>query len=316
MLNRIQSSLHSAGVQAARIESIWWLMLWVTLVVTVLVYAALAMALWRSSQRAGRESSISEPAALRRIGAAVGVSAVILFGLLYASVATSRALAAQAAETALVVEVTAYQWWWNVEYQHPDPSQRVRTANELHLPAGRTVAIKLLGADVIHSFWVPALHGKMDAIPGHSSVLTIRADEPGVYRGQCAEYCGMQHARMAIDVIVEAPDAFERWLAGQRQPAARPQSEASTRGLKLVEQGTCAMCHNIRGTDASGRTGPELTHVATRPSLAAGTLPNTRDTLRLWLANTHGVKPGTRMPQIGLGPDDLEALVSYLGDLR
>src|SRR5688572_20428595 len=225
MLNTIQSMLSPAGIQAERIEGLWWVMFWVTTVVTVLVWIALGIALMHRGRRTSHSATASsDRPLLKAIVLAAGASAVILFGLLIASVVTGRAVASQRDETALVVEVIAQQWWWNVEYQHPEPEQRVRTANELHLPIGRTVAIKLLATDVIHSFWVPALHGKLDAIPGHSTVLWLRPDRAGVYRGQCAEYCGLQHAHMAFTVVVEESDAFERWIQGQRVTAVAPAS--------------------------------------------------------------------------------------------
>jgi cytochrome c oxidase subunit 2 len=169
---------------------------------------------------------------------------------------------------------------------------------------------------VIHSFWVPNLHGKMDLIPGRQTVLWLQADKPGVYRGQCAEYCGLQHANMAFSVIAETSDDFERWLMAQRQPAPPPASPEQQRGLEVLQSGTCAMCHTVRGTIAGGRTAPDLTHVATRSTLAAGTLPNVRDNLARWIADPQHVKPGSRMPSTGISPEDLQALLAYLETLK
>jgi cytochrome c oxidase subunit 2 len=315
MLNEIQSMLRPAGVQATRIESLWWIMFWVTLAVTVIVLAALAFALVRGSRGEAKEPP-PEGRLLTGIGVATGATVIILFGLLVVSIVTGRAMASQRDETALVIEVTAYQWWWNVEYQHPEPEQRVRTANELHLPLGRTVAIKLLASDVIHSFWVPALHGKLDAIPGHSAVLWLRPDRAGVYRGQCAEYCGLQHAHMAFTVVVEESDAFERWIQGQRVTAVAPASPQARRGQDLILSGPCVLCHTVRGTAAGGRLAPDLTHIATRSTLAAGTLPNTREHLVSWLRNPQAIKPGARMPLIGLSDDDWQAVAAYLEGLK
>jgi cytochrome c oxidase subunit 2 len=315
MLNAIQSMLRPAGIQAQRIEWLWWVMFWVTLAVTVIVLLYLAVALRRGT-RAEPPAATADRRLHTAITIATVLSAVILFGLLIAGVTTGRAVASQRDETALVIEVTGYQWWWSVEYQHPEPEQRVRTANELHLPAGRTVAIKLLATDVIHSFWVPALHGKMDLIPGHANYLWLRADTPGVYRGQCAEYCGVQHAHMAFTVVVEDSDTFERWIQAQRVTANEPQTAEARRGLQIVQSGPCALCHTVRGTAAGARTGPDLTHVATRSTLAAGTLPNTHDNLMAWIADPQRIKPGNRMPTIGLPPDDLRAVVAYLEGLK
>jgi cytochrome c oxidase subunit 2 len=313
MPDMLHSALASSGVQAARIEALWWLFFWVTTVVALIVFAVLAAALRRASRDTAPSS---ERSLMRAITGSLAVTVVVLLGLLVASIATSRALATQRDDTGLIIEVTGSQWWWNVEYQHPEPEQRVRTANELHLPVGRTVAIKLLSNDVIHSFWVPSLHGKMDAIPGHDRMLWLRADRPGIYRGQCAEYCGLQHAHMAFVVIAEAPDDFERWIQAQRTTAPPPATDAARRGLQLVEQGTCAMCHAIRGTAAGAHVAPDLTHVASRATLAAGTLPQTREHLVTWISNAQGVKPGSHMPLLGLAPEDVDAIVTYLEGLR
>ena len=320
MLNQVQSMLHSIGPQSARIERLWWLMFWVSVAVQVLVIAFAAFAAWRARGPSSDDLPEGAPRNDRRlltgVGLATAASIATLFVLLVASVVTGRAMSAQRDETALVVEVTGYQWWWSVEYQHPEPEQRVRTANELHIPVGRTVAIKLLSTDVIHSFWVPPLHGKADLIPGHSTVLWLRADEPGVYRGQCAEYCGLQHAHMAFSVIAEDSDSFERWIQAQRVTAPEPSTEQSRRGRQIIQSGPCAMCHTVRGTAAGSRAGPDLTHVATRSTLAAGTLPNTRDNMLRWISDPQGVKPGNRMPPIRLSTDDLQAVVAFLQELK
>jgi cytochrome c oxidase subunit 2 len=294
-------------------------MFWVSVAVWVIVVVFVALAARRAHRAGGTDDPLqpgSDRSLLQSVGIATAATIVILFGLLIASVVTGRAMSAQRDETALLIRVTGYQWWWDVEYQHPDPSQRVRTANELHIPAGRTVAIKLLGADVIHSFWVPTLHGKMDAIPGHESYLWIRSDKPGIYRGQCAEFCGVQHAHMAFTVQVEPSDDFERWIQLQRVTAPAPSSSDTKRGFDVFQQRACAMCHQILGTQAGGRVAPDLTHVASRPTLGAGTLPMTHDNLMAWIDDPQRFKPGTRMPKVDLSPDDLRAVVAYLETLK
>jgi cytochrome c oxidase subunit 2 len=163
---------------------------------------------------------------------------------------------------------------------------------------------------------VPNLHGKIDLVPGRVNTIWLKADRAGIYRGQCAEYCGLQHAHMAFTVVVEPAAQFEGWLAAQRAPARTPPDGAAARGKVLVESGSCALCHTVRGTTAGAVTGPDLTHVASRPTLAAGTLPNTPEHMALWIADPQGVKPGNRMPATGLSPDDLRAVVAYLGTLR
>lgn len=313
-MRAFQSVLHAAGIQAARVEWLWWAMFWITLVVTMIVLAVLAAAVTRGSHN--DRPRPTDRALLRAVGIATAITVVILFVLLIASTVTSRAVASERVEDAMQVEITAYQWWWAVEYQHPEPEQRVRTANELHIPVGRTVAVKLLANDVIHSFWVPSLSGKLDAIPGHEAVLWLRADQPGVYRGQCAEYCGFQHAHMAFVVIAEPSDQFERWIQAQRTTASRPSSDIAQHGLQLVQQSACVMCHTIRGTAAGGRTAPDLTHVASRSTLAAGTLPFTTQHLTEWITDPQAIKPGTRMPNLSFDPQDRAAIVAYLVQLK
>lgn len=309
-----QSVLHSAGIQADRIESLWWAIFGVTTIVTVVVLAVLGLALRRGLRPAATVSD--ERRLLRAVGAGSVATIIILIGLLVRSVITSRAIASQRSGDALMIEVTAYQWWWSVEYQHPEPAQRVRTANELHLPVGRNVAIKLLANDVIHSFWVPSLHGKLDAIPGHESTLWLRADRPGIYRGQCAEYCGHQHAHMALVVVAEPPDDFERWIQAQRQTAHQPSTAQEQRGLQLVQQSACVMCHTIRGTAAGARIAPDLTHLATRATIAAGVLPRTADHVSEWIRDPQAIKPGNRMPALAFSDSDRAAIVAYLEQLR
>jgi cytochrome c oxidase subunit 2 len=310
-----QSVLDAAGIQAERIEALWWVMFWVTSAVTLIVFAALAWAVTRA-RRQEPHSSAADPTLHRFIAGGAIATVVILLGLLVVTTLTSRAIAGQYDGQALQIEVTAYQWWWNVEYQHPEPGQRVRTANEIHIPVGRTVGVKLLATDVIHSFWVPSLHGKMDAVPGHESTLWLRADRPGLYRGQCAEYCGAQHAHMAFVVIAEPPDVFERWIQAQRTTAAQPQNELEQRGLYLVQRSACVMCHTIRGTAAGGRMGPDLTHIASRGTILAATAERTPDNLHRLIRNPQQFKPGTRMPPLQFSDADRAAIVAYLERLR
>ena len=309
----IQSALHPAGPQAASISHLWWLMFWTCSVVYVVVIGALLVAIRRRRDEGG---STDERSLTRSVAAATGVTVVILFGLLFASVVTGRAVASLGSAEGLVIDVTGNQWWWDVTYENPTPSLQVKTANELHIPVGRQVRIQLKSNDVIHSFWVPNLHGKMDLIPGRQTAIWLQADTPGVYRGQCAEYCGLQHANMALTVIAEASDDFERWLVAQRQPAPPPASPEQQRGLEVVERGPCAMCHTVVGTSAGGRTAPDLTHIATRSTIAAGTAPNTRGYLAGWITDPQHMKPGAKMPSTGLSADELQAVLAYLETLK
>jgi cytochrome c oxidase subunit II len=314
MPSSIQSALDSAGVQAARIEQLWWLMFWVCTAVFVLVMLALAVAVVRGG--GARSTATPDSTLTRNVTISTVLSTIALIGLLFASVLTGRALGSLSMPDPLTVQITGYQWWWSIDYQNPDPSLNVTTANELHLPVGRPVAITLKAADVIHSFWVPSLHGKTDLVPGRDNVMWLRADKPGIFRGQCAEYCGVQHAHMALTVIAEAPNDFEGWLSTQRQLARDPVSAEQARGRQIVEQGPCALCHTVRGTTAAARTAPDLTHFATRSTIGAGTVPNTRGYLAGWIADPQHIKPGNRMPPTGLASDDLQAVIAYLETLR
>ena len=314
MPSSIQSALHASGIQATRIEHLWWLTFWVCTVVFFLMMTALAIAITRG--RSGASVRTSSSTITRNVSAATAFAIVSLLGLLFADVMTGRALASLASPGALGIQITGYQWWWSIEYLDSDPSQRVTTANELHLPVGRPIYITLKAADVIHSFWVPPLHGKTDLIPGRDNVTWLQVDRPGIFRGQCAEYCGVQHAHMALTVVAEPPDQFDAWLKSQREPATGPGTPEAIRGLELVERGPCAMCHTIRGTHAGARSGPDLTHFATRSTIAAGTAANTPGYLAGWIADPQHLKPGSRMPPTGLSSSDLQSVLAYLETLR
>lgn len=213
--------------------------------------------------------------------------------------------------------MTAQDWWWAVRYPDDANGRGFVTANEIHIPVGQPVAIELKSADVIHAFWVPQLAGKTQTIPGQTNRQWLQADRPGIYRGQCSQYCGAQHAHMAFEVVAEPPAAFHAWLAAQRQPAPAPAAGAGAeRRGQRVFAARCAGCHAVRGTDAAGDAGPDLTHVGTRRLLAAGTLDNTPDNLRRWIAHAQQVKPQSLMPSIALAPRDADDLAAYLATLH
>jgi cytochrome c oxidase subunit 2 len=249
------------------------------------------------------------------VGGAAVATVVILLGLLVASAATGRALAVSSTSP-LEVKVVGHQWWWEVRYPGTMPSLDVTTANELHLPVGRPVQVELTAHDVIHSFWIPSLHGKEDLIPGRINTLSLQADRPGRYEGLCAEFCGLQHAHMAFSVVAEEEGAFQAWLQAQRQPSALPADAVQARGQQVFVETPCAMCHSVMGTPAGGRNGPDLTHVASRPYLAAGALENTPDHMAAWIRDPHHFKPGAKMPPTALQAADLQALFAYLGSLK
>jgi cytochrome c oxidase subunit II len=318
----IQSALDPAGPGAARIGDIWWLMLWVCAAVFVLVMAILLWAIARRQRPSVEPVSAivrPEPQRERRMAQVVGVSiavtAVILLLFVTASFWIGRELVARPNAPAVRIDVTAQRWWWDVRYNDPVPSRGFTTANEIHIPVGRPVELTLRSVDVIHSFWVPNLHGKRDLIPGQVNTLYLQADRPGVFRGQCAEFCGLQHAHMALYVIAEQGDEFADWQERQRAPAPEPSTDAQKRGREVFMSSSCVLCHTVNGTPAGGVTGPNLTHVASRLSLAAGTLPNTRGHLAGWIVDPQLIKPGSNMPPNLFRGDDLQALLSYLETL-
>jgi cytochrome c oxidase subunit 2 len=322
MIEALHDVQTPAGVQAQALYHLWLILLTVCTMVFVAVMAALALALRRAA-RGTRDTpprvdllDRREPRLTRAVAFGVAASAVLLLGLLAASVHTSRALAGLPLTDALHVELTAHQWWWEARYDDAQPSRMFVTANELHVPVGRPVIVTLRASDVIHSFWVPSLVGKKDLVPGRETTVSFRADHAGTYRGQCAEFCGYQHAKMALFVIADAPDAWERWAEDQRAPAAAPRTAQEARGRSLFESGTCAMCHAIEGTLAGGRHAPDLTHLASRATIAAGTLPNDVAAREAWILDPQAIKPGANMPATRLPSEDMTAIAAFLGSLR
>jgi cytochrome c oxidase subunit 2 len=306
-----QSVLEAAGPQAARLLPLWRFML----VVSVLVFALVIGALLWATFRRRRAEPPSERGMTRTIVGATALTVIVLFVFLVLDFTVGRALA-RPPRPGPVVSVTGHQWWWEIEYDDSLPQRRVRTANELHVPVGQPVIIRLLAADVIHSFWVPSLAGKVDQIPGRQNRLWLQADTPGVYRGACAEFCGHQHAKMALVVIAEPPENFARWYEAQLAPAAAPADPSAARGQRVFVEGRCAACHAVEGTPAGSNVGPVLTHLASRLTLGAGALLNTRGNLAGWVVDPQQIKPGARMPPSPLPPADLQALLDYLGTLR
>jgi cytochrome c oxidase subunit II len=247
--------------------------------------------------------------------ASAATIAVLLLCTL-ATYATGREVTAPPGAKPLQIRVTGHQWWWSIEYRDSIPIDWVNTANEIHLPVGRPAVFELSTQDVNHSFWLPGLGPKRDLIAGQETSIWYRADSAGIYRGQCAEFCGYQHAKMALTLVAEPPDSFAAWLTRQRQAASPPTDSMARRGLEVFLGSTCVTCHTITGTPAGGRVGPDLTHLASRRTIAAGTLPNTRGNLAGWILDPQRVKPGAKMPPTRLEPADLQALLTYLETLR
>ncbi|HEX7020125.1 MAG TPA: c-type cytochrome, partial [Gemmatimonadaceae bacterium] len=222
-----------------------------------------------------------------------------------------------AARPRLTIHLDGHQWWWNASYEFAQQSAQFHTANEIHIPVGKTVRFLVTSKDVIHSFWVPQLQGKMDLIPGDTNDVRILARKPGTYRGQCAEFCGQQHARMGIVIVADDSATFERWVSRQLADGSPPRDSLALEGQHLFVSGPCAMCHTVRGTPALADVAPDLTHLASRGTIAAGTLPNTPGNLEAWIANAQALKPGVKMPAITqYDGRQLRAIAAYLGELK
>jgi cytochrome c oxidase subunit 2 len=312
MSSRWQSVLDPAGRAAASLHDLFWVFAVVCGTVWLLVVLTAGYAVLR---RRGAAAPLNERKAGIIVGAAVAVTVVIITGFTLVSYAATRGISPNEPD-ALVIKVRAYQWWWQITYSDTQPSRSFITANEIHIPVGRPVRIELSADDVIHSFWIPNLGGKQDLIPGRENTLTLRADRAGIYRGQCAEFCGLQHAHMALMVVAEPQAEFDAWRAAQRAPAPQPQTDEERRGLAVVASRACSACHTVRGTEAAGALGPDLTHVASRRTIAAGMLPTTRGTLAAWIADPQTIKPGNNMPLVPLSADELQAVSAYLATLR
>jgi len=317
-----QSSLNPAATQAGHISGLWWLFCGVLSLIYLIILGLLAFATFRGQTEATPPPPIltPDPKSEKRkrtiISTAVGVVIVILFVFLIGDFATGRTVHDLTDPSPLKIKVIGHQWWWEIKYQDPTPSQMLLTANEIHVPVGKAVEFELQSPDVIHSFWAPNFNGKKDLVPGHPTALWFRPEREGEFFGQCAEFCGAQHAHMRFVVVSESPQKFEAWLDSQRQSGATPSSESEMNGRQVFLSSSCVMCHTIAGTPARGTVGPDLTHIASRKRLAAGTLPNVPGHLAGWVLDPQKVKPGVRMPQNTLSPQDLKSLLDYLESLK
>ena len=322
----LQASMDPAGSPGRQIASLWWLYCGVGIGVYLITMFFILLAVRRKRRIEGPSDAPvvdtqPEPRRERRltvvVSASLGLTTIILLVLMFAEFATTRAVASLSGDQQpLKVRIIARQWWWEVRYEERPTSEIVITANEIHIPVGRTIQFDLESPDVIHSFWVPKLAGKKDIIPGHGASLYLKADEPGTYFGQCAEFCGYQHAKMRFVVVAETQENFEKWRASQLAPAKSPATETQQRGQEVFLGSTCVMCHTISGTSARGTVGPNLSHVASRDKIAAGSLPNRPGHLAGWIMDPQKIKPGVRMPQHNLAPTDLRALLEYLQSLK
>jgi cytochrome c oxidase subunit II len=327
----VQSTFKSHGPAAESIASLSWLMTIIFIVVTLVMWALIA---WGFVKRRG---TLTEHAPIDSGGGqawiAIGGLAVPLLVLTVIFILGLRLLAAfpihgmngpmgvamQANMPGMKPDIliTGHQWWWEVQYLEGGPDKQFTTANEIHIPANRSVNIELRSADVMHSFWVPSLHGKVDLIPGLPNYIRIEASNPGQYEGQCAEYCGAQHAHMRLLVVAQEPEKYSAWLEQQTKPAAEPQSQEAIAGKQVFEAGPCSLCHQIRGTLAGGRVAPDLTHIAGREKLAANSFPNNDAYLEAWVTHAQSLKPEALMPDLTqFTGEQLRDLVAYLRQLR
>jgi len=313
--------LHPGAPQGSGIESLYWLIFLIIAAVYVLTILSFTRAGTRAHQYATQPLPVIENEAGDRkakwaVGSAIGITVIALFIVLIASVVTGKKVEGLTSKNPVTIQLTGHQWWWEVTYPNSQADQTITTANEIHIPVKTPVVLLTNSADVIHSFWPPSITGKRDLLPGYSSAVWFQVDQPGTYHGQCAEFCGLQHAHMGFSIIAESLDQFQAWQQQQLKPAAEPANDEASRGRAVFLTHACLMCHTIRGTDAGSRTGPDLTHLASRRMIAAETLPNTRGALGGWILDPQRIKPGVEMSPNPLPPDDLQALITYLESLQ
>ena len=310
------SILEPRSTAAEQVEFLWWLTFAISALVVVVVTAFIVRAVQRGRAAGPEEGEEIDKRPVPWGGRFIVIAGLVVSGAILAatfavSLRALDALARPPGDPQLTIEVIGRNWWWEVRY----PNGAV-TANEIHIPVGQAVEVKLSTADVIHSFWVPQLNVKQDQIPGMDNRLWLRAEEPGRYRGQCAEYCGLQHARMVFYVEARPRQEFEEWLEREAAPAREPATASAERGRDILLRSSCAGCHSVRGTSAVGTLGPDLTHLAARRTIGAGLLPMSRQTLSDFVVNAQRAKPGASMPPTEIEPDELAALVDYLMSLE
>lgn len=313
------SILNTHSGYADRTATLSWVLFGIATLVFIIVTVLVTIAILRGRGHDEEEPVRNGPRAEDRrtillvlVSGAV-IPAVVLVALMLIGISIEQAEAA--ANSTLTVEVVGHRWWWEVRY----PQQGITTANEIHIPAGQAVTVKLTTGDVIHSFWVPQLHGKIDLIPGQTNTISLEADSPGVYEGQCAEFCGLQHANMRFLVIADDDAAFERWVMRQQRPAPQVVDAVDSlvfEGQQAFLGSACVYCHTIRGTSASGFIGPDLTHIASRRTIGAGILENTPGNLAGWIVNSQALKPGNLMPPMNLDASQVQAIIAYLETLE
>lgn len=305
----------TASRAAARVAQLTWFMIIVSAVIFGVVIVIMAITMARRRGHRDDQPDLVERGDQWLLWGGAVIPVVVLVAVVVYAVRVMREND-QNSTPAGTVLVTGHQWWWQLDYDLGGTVARFRTANELHVPVGRPVRLRLTTADVIHSFWVPSLRGKMDLLPGDTNEMSFEADRAGTYSGACAEYCGAQHAHMAITVVAQDSASFAAWARHQAEQSA-PVDSSMAEGERLFVGGVCSSCHTVRGTTASGTIGPDLTHVAARATIAAGSLPTSLGNFEGWIANPQGVKPGTLMPRVAeFGGPELQAIAKYLSGLK
>jgi cytochrome c oxidase subunit II len=310
--NLPQNTLEPAGPTARTIDRLFQPVFWIAVAVFVLVEGLLVIAVFRFRHRQGAAVPV-QIHGNRRMEIGWTIAPAVLLAVIAVPTLLTIFSLYRTPANALTLEVTGHQWWWDVKY----PSLHVETANELHIPVGQKILVKVTSYDVIHSFWVPRLAGKQDLEPGKINHLTIAADSPGTYLGQCAEYCGTSHANMRLRVIAQSSSDFDRWVSQQQQPAAQPPADIAT----ILGNRGCGGCHTIDGVAVNGAPlggiiGPNLTHFGSRTTFAGSIFPNTPEELAAWLLDPPARKPGADMPNLGLSDQEVQALVTYLEGLK
>jgi cytochrome c oxidase subunit 2 len=315
-----QSMLNPAAEQASQIGQLWWLFCIVMAVIYALVLLFTVMAVARRQRVISPPTLQPDEKQEKRmtytVSGLVVATIIILFIFMTRDFLTGRDMQALNDPNPLKILITAHQWWWEVQYENNVSSNIVQTANEIHLPLGKAVQFDLKSPDVIHSFWLPNFDGKKDIVPGHPTSVWFRPTKAGTYYGQCGEFCGLQHAHMRFVVVVETAEEFQNWLTAVSQSARAPQNDLERHGEQVFLNDNCIMCHTISGTPARGTVGPNLTHLASRQTIGAGTVPNTRGHLGGWILDAPRIKPGILMPQNNLSPADFQALLAYLETLK
>jgi cytochrome c oxidase subunit 2 len=318
-----QTSLNPTGPAAAHIEHTFALIFWITGTVYFLTLAVLVYFVWRrrytpDALPTPQPTTVeSDRLATRAVAGAMALTVVLLFVMLISSFITSHRLGKMNEQQAMTIDVYGHQWWWEVQYPNEaEPYRMVTTANEIHVPVGAPLRIHGTSRDVIHSFWAPNIQGKRDLLPGYNTDVLMQVDKVGRWRGQCAEYCGMQHAHMSFYIVSESQKDFDNWMTAQAQSSVAPTNAQTVHGQQVFLTHACVLCHTIRGTSAGSRVGPDLTHLASRSTIASGMLPNTIGNLGGWILNAQSLKPGSRMPPNQISGPDLQDLLAYLETLQ